>query len=53
MREKQNPVKSENLPWMLQNSFLAIPMLIGGKPVQKRGIGENWFFFATHWQTPE
>ena len=28
------------MPFFLQNSFLAILMLIGRTPVQRRGIGE-------------
>ena len=30
---------------LLQNLFFVIPMLIGRKPVQKRGIGEQFGFF--------
>ena len=41
MREKQNSCLissdlSENMPFLLQNSFLAILMLIGQKTVQKK-----------------
>lgn len=32
---------SENVPLLVQNSFLAILILIGRKPVQKRGMGEK------------
>ena len=32
------------MPWMLQNSFLAMPRPIGRKPVQYRGIGEKCEF---------
>ena len=35
------------MPLFLQNSFLAILMLIGRKSVQRRGIGEKCGFFAT------
>ena len=33
------------MPFFLQNSFLAILMLISRKPVQRRGIGEKCGFF--------
>ena len=33
-----------NMPFSLQNSFLATIMLICRKPVQRRGIGENAVF---------
>ena len=34
--------------------LVVIPMLIGRKPVQKRGIGEQCgFFFATLWHSPK
>ena len=32
---------SENMPFSLQNSLLAIVMLISRKPVQRRGTGEK------------
>lgn len=38
---------SENVPLLVQNSFLAILMLIGRKPVQKRGMGEKDVSFST------
>lgn len=37
----------ENVPSSVQNSFLVNFMLIGRKPVQKRGMGEKHVFSAT------
>ena len=37
------------ITFFLQNSFLAILMLISQKLVQRRGIGEKSVFFATRW----
>ena len=34
------------MPFLLQNSFLAILMLISQKPVQRRVIGKKCVFFA-------
>ena len=39
------------ITFFLQNSFLAILMLISQKLVQRRGIGEKWVFFATRWSS--
>ena len=45
--------QSENMPFFLQNSFLAILMLISRKLVQRRGIGEKCGFFATRRPSPK
>ena len=37
----------------LQNSFLAILILISRKLVQRREIGEKCSFFATRWPSPK
>ena len=54
MREKQNscliiPDWSENMPFLLQNSFFAILVVIRQKPVQKEQLVKNAIFFATRW----
>lgn len=54
MREKQNSCLiisdwSENMPFLLQNSFFAILVVIRQKPVQKEQLVKNAIFFATRW----
>ena len=44
--------ESKNMPFSLQNSFLAIFMLISQRPVQRRGIGEKCSF-ATRRLSPK
>lgn len=53
MREKQQKKTcvitsdlAENIPFLLQNSCLALLMLISRNPVQTRGIGEKSIFFS-------
>ena len=43
----------KNMPFFLQNLFLAILMLISPKLVQRRGLGEKCGFFATRWPSPK
>ena len=49
MREKQNSCLiisdwSENMPFLLQNSFFAILVVIRQKPVQKEELVKNAIF---------
>ena len=57
MREKQKSClitldQLEIMPFFLQNSFLAILMLISRKLVQRRRIGDKCGFFATRRPSP-
>ena len=57
MREKQKSClimldQLEIMPFLLQNSFLAILMLISRKLVQRRRIGDKCGVFATRRPSP-
>ena len=43
----------EKYAFFFANLFLAILMLINGKLVQRRGIGEKCGFFSPHWLSPK